>query len=69
MKREMFQIMWLISFLLQSPCDKEPCLNGGKCLPIYERNTYRCKCPWQFNVKKNCEEGELYKSGALFVTL
>lgn len=63
-------------FLSQSPCDKEPCLNGGKCLPIYEQNSYRCQCPWQFNVLKHCEEGKflfdffaLKESSAFFVTL
>ncbi|XP_078372982.1 uncharacterized protein LOC144656609 [Oculina patagonica] len=29
-------------FSVASPCDKEPCLNGGKCLPIYEQNSYLC---------------------------
>ncbi|KAL9968728.1 hypothetical protein ACROYT_G020847 [Oculina patagonica] len=25
-----------------SPCDKEPCLNESKCLPIYDQNSYLC---------------------------
>ncbi|KAL9968721.1 hypothetical protein ACROYT_G020840 [Oculina patagonica] len=29
-------------FSVASSCDKQPCLNGGKCLPIYEQNSHLC---------------------------
>ncbi|XP_078372979.1 uncharacterized protein LOC144656606 [Oculina patagonica] len=49
-------------FSVVSPCDKKPCLNGGKCLPIYEQDSYRCQCPRQINVQKSCEDGRTLPS-------
>ncbi|XP_078372980.1 uncharacterized protein LOC144656608 [Oculina patagonica] len=53
-------------FSVASPCDKKPCSNGGKCFPIYEHNSYHCKCPWHslvaVQLSKNCGEGRTLPS-------
>ena len=42
---------------LQTPCSKNPCENGAKCIPLYEHDNYKCECPLGFEGKK-CETGE-----------
>jgi len=38
--------------LLQNPCDIQPCLNGGQCVPT--ESSYQCQCPPGFD-GKTCE--------------
>ena len=44
--------------ILQTPCSKRPCKNGGKCIALYERNNFKCTCPSGFKGMK-CEQGKL----------
>jgi len=37
----------------EHPCGGQPCLNGGRCIPI--RDTYKCSCPLGFE-NSNCED-------------
>ena len=37
------------------PCAGQPCLNGGRCLPM--KATYKCSCPIGFD-SANCEQSE-----------
>ncbi|KAJ7369368.1 hypothetical protein OS493_039601 [Desmophyllum pertusum] len=32
-----------------------PCKNGGRCLPIYDKEDYQCTCPKEYLTGKNCE--------------
>ena len=41
-------------FLLQSPCSNLPCKNNGKCISLYEKNSYVCVCKKIFT-GKHCE--------------
>lgn len=39
---------------MPSPCDSEPCLNGGSC-EVHD-DSYTCQCPGDF-LGKHCEKG------------
>lgn len=47
--------------LSKSPCMSSPCRNGGTCQPIYDREDYRCICPFANLIGKNCENCKYYK--------
>ena len=40
----------------EHPCKGQPCLNGGKCIPV--KDYYQCSCPVGFE-NSNCEDSEL----------
>ena len=42
---------WLI---LQTPCLKRPCQNGGVCTPVYDEDSHKCDCKTGLT-GKNCE--------------
>ena len=44
-------------FSVLSPCDDNPCRNGGLCVPLI--TTYTCKCPLGFT-GKTCERRKLF---------
>ncbi|XP_029211442.2 uncharacterized protein LOC114975425 [Acropora millepora] len=44
-------------FSIMTPCSSWPCKNNGRCLPLYEKNHYKCTCKEGFN-GDNCENGE-----------
>ena len=44
-------------FLLQSPCISLPCKNNGKCIFLYQTNSYVCACKKIFTGKR-CENGK-----------
>ena len=48
--------------LSKTPCMSSPCRNGGTCQPIYDKEDYRCICPFANLNGKNCENCEYYKS-------
>ena len=48
----------IVPILLQTPCRSWPCQNNGKCLPVYEKNDYKCICEGFRG--KNCEKGKKY---------
>lgn len=37
------------------PCMGQPCMNGGRCLPVGEK--YQCSCPLGFE-NTNCEDSK-----------
>ena len=39
----------------EHPCINQPCLNGGRCVPI--RDTFKCSCPLGFE-SDYCEQSE-----------
>ena len=41
-------------FVFQSPCSNLPCKNNGKCISLYEKNSYVCACKKIFT-GKHCE--------------
>ena len=45
-------------FVFQSPCSNLPCKNNGKCISLYEKNSYVCACKKIFTGKhcENCKE-------------
>ena len=49
---------------LQTPCSENPCKNGATCIPLYEDDTFKCKCAAGYKGKK-CDKGNLEHSTLL----
>ncbi|XP_031555407.1 MAM and LDL-receptor class A domain-containing protein 1-like isoform X2 [Actinia tenebrosa] len=43
-------------FSMKSPCEPQPCLNGGTCILQNNKQEYRCQCT-KSTLGKNCETG------------
>ena len=59
-----YKIYYYFIVVLQSPCSKLPCKNSGKCVTLYETNSYVCVCNNGFT-GKHCEMGKDIKMTTL----
>ena len=48
----------IVMRFLQSTCFKWPCQNNGKCMALYEKNSYVCVCAKGYT-GEHCETGEI----------
>ena len=50
--------LYLINIVLylQTPCSENPCKNGATCIPMYDDDTFKCKCAAGYKGKK-CDKG------------
>ena len=44
---------------ISSPCDTNPCFNGGVCVENFDEWTYHCICS-EHLTNENCQDGKSY---------